>query len=349
MVGRSFAVSVPVSISAHAAALAVGFVLLGSHRPEPVLFIDLTDPVAVTEVARRLESRAEPPASVAAPRPIQRHDGDARDARREKRRPSVAETHRQEERPAVREAATERQAPAPLLPRPAAESPQALAPQAPAERPATTVEAPPSRILDRPVADPAAPPVASMATEPRGPAPAPAESAASGRASDASADADPSAADARRAAMARGTGGSAPGGPSGAVGNVTGSGARGTAAGDAGGGSRSASGTTASAGLHAGGEGEYGPYLAAVRRRVQDTLRYPPAAVRRNLSGTVDIEIVVNPSGDVADVRVVRSSSHAVLDAAAVDALRRLPRVPFPADVAPRTIRARLPVVFELQ
>jgi TonB family protein len=45
----------------------------------------------------------------------------------------------------------------------------------------------------------------------------------------------------------------------------------------------------------------------------------------------------------------VRSSSHALLDDAALDAARGLPRVPFPPDVRPRALRVRLPVVFELR
>ncbi len=46
---------------------------------------------------------------------------------------------------------------------------------------------------------------------------------------------------------------------------------------------------------------------------------------------------------------LARSSSHDVLDEAAVDAVRSLRRVPFPADVRPRPLRVRLPVVFELR
>lgn len=101
-----------------------------------------------------------------------------------------------------------------------------------------------------------------------------------------------------------------------------------------------------------GGEGsdaEYHGYLAVVRRRLQETLRYPPAARRRSLSGTVHIEILVKADGAVSEAIVVASSSHPVLDDAAIEAVRRLPRVPFPVGLPPRTLRARLPVVFELR
>ncbi len=98
-----------------------------------------------------------------------------------------------------------------------------------------------------------------------------------------------------------------------------------------------------------GGAGVYGPYLAALRRRLQAALEYPAAARRRGLSGTVHLEIALEATGHVSDVLLVRSSSHAVLDTAALDAARNLRRVPFPPDVRPRALRVRLPVVFELR
>ena len=98
-----------------------------------------------------------------------------------------------------------------------------------------------------------------------------------------------------------------------------------------------------------GGGETYGPYLAALRRRLQDALEYPASARRRGLTGTVHLEIALESTGHVIDVLLVRSSSHAVLDDAALDAARRLARVPFPPDVRPRALRVRLPVVFELR
>ena len=94
---------------------------------------------------------------------------------------------------------------------------------------------------------------------------------------------------------------------------------------------------------------DYGPYKSRLRQRIQETLRYPAAARRRGVSGTVQLEIAVQPDGSIGTVTVVASSSHEVLDRAAVDAVRSLPPVPFPADVRPTAFTVRLPVVFELQ
>lgn len=98
-----------------------------------------------------------------------------------------------------------------------------------------------------------------------------------------------------------------------------------------------------------GGEGDYGPYRTALRRRIQDVLRYPGVARRRGLSGTVELEILVQPTGAISDVAIVDSSSHRILDEAAMDAVRSLPPLPFPDGLTPRALRVRLPVVFELR
>jgi protein TonB len=94
---------------------------------------------------------------------------------------------------------------------------------------------------------------------------------------------------------------------------------------------------------------EYGPYLARLRERVQGTLRYPPAARRRGLEGTVALEIVIRPDGTLGGVAVADSSAYALLDDAALEAVRRLAPEPFPPGVAPRLLRVRLPVVFMLR
>ena len=94
---------------------------------------------------------------------------------------------------------------------------------------------------------------------------------------------------------------------------------------------------------------EYGAYLGGLRQRIQQSLRYPLAARRRGLSGTVHVEIVIRPDGIISGVAVADSSSHAILDDAAVEAIKRLAPEPFPSDVQRRTLRVRLAVVFALE
>jgi protein TonB len=99
-----------------------------------------------------------------------------------------------------------------------------------------------------------------------------------------------------------------------------------------------------------GGAGaEYGPYLTALRQRIQQTLRYPASARRRGVAGTVSVEILILPNGTLGGVTLLESSTHPVLDEAALDTIRSLPRMPFPRDLPARPLRVRVPVVFEMR
>jgi periplasmic protein TonB len=93
---------------------------------------------------------------------------------------------------------------------------------------------------------------------------------------------------------------------------------------------------------------EYGPYYRQIRQRIQETLEYPPAARRRGIKGTVLLELLIKPDGAIsAAVKV--SSSHPLLDDAALETVRNLPRQPFPPGLAPRQLTVPLPVVFDLK
>jgi len=94
---------------------------------------------------------------------------------------------------------------------------------------------------------------------------------------------------------------------------------------------------------------EYGGYLATIRRRFLEALRYPPPARSRGLTGIVQLEIFIKPDGAIGHVSVTSSSSHPLLDEAAMEAMRSLAPQPFPKGLAPRPLRVRLPVVFDLQ
>lgn len=94
---------------------------------------------------------------------------------------------------------------------------------------------------------------------------------------------------------------------------------------------------------------EYAPYLQRFRQRVQESLDYPLAARRQGLTGRVELEVLLEPSGRIGSVRVVSSSSHGVLDDAALEAVRRLTPEPIPEHLPRRALRIRLPLGFELQ
>ena len=93
---------------------------------------------------------------------------------------------------------------------------------------------------------------------------------------------------------------------------------------------------------------EYAAYLARLRQRIQESLRYPLTARRRGLSGTVHLEVTIRPDGAIAAVTIVESSSYSALDDAALEAVRSLRPMPFPTGVPPRRLYVRVPVIFTL-
>ena len=94
---------------------------------------------------------------------------------------------------------------------------------------------------------------------------------------------------------------------------------------------------------------EYGPYLTALRERIQQSVRYPASARRRGLAGTVSVEILILANGTIGDVTLLESSTHALLDDAALDAIRSLPLMPLPPELPARPLRVRVPVVFQMR
>ncbi len=75
---------------------------------------------------------------------------------------------------------------------------------------------------------------------------------------------------------------------------------------------------------------------------------YPSDALVRRLSGVVLLRVVVDASGTVTDVRVVRSSGVPSLDQSALDAVRRWQFLPA-RDPATRPRRVNVPVEFVLR
>ena len=106
---------------------------------------------------------------------------------------------------------------------------------------------------------------------------------------------------------------------------------------------------------------EYEGYVRALRQRIQERLAYPEGAIRRRLQGTVEIEILVDPAGRIQQVRSAgdagnigpaqdaRDGGSPLLRDAAIRAAREAGPLPFPPGLPPRSLRIRLPVVFQLR
>ncbi len=87
-------------------------------------------------------------------------------------------------------------------------------------------------------------------------------------------------------------------------------------------------------------EYRYAAYLDAWRRKVEQVgnLNYPEEARRQGLSGSLILDVALNPDGSVREISVVRSSGSPVLDQAAIRIVRlAAPFAPFPESIRKET------------
>ena len=352
---RRLAVWLLVSVGIHAALIGLTLVLV-AVTPAPMLFVDLVHGVLATiepapggDIGRGDGTPVHGARAPAPPRPV----------RPERSKPApttAASTARTARAPAETMASTPVVEPDPVAsPEPIRPLPEAIPPPVGPPRaspePAPAVTEPPRPLVELSTLAASAPVRVAENTPPASPA--------SGAAAEAPAGGGETSA---TPALADGGEGTRPGSSGPASGPVTARGS-GTASGASSGG-RGAVTDGAGLGVGAregstlalavpgerGGEGsEYAGYYALLRRRVQEALTYPATARRRELTGTVQVEIDIQSTGAITQVVLAVSSSHRVLDDAALEAVRGIERLPFPPDLRPRRLRVRLPVVFALR
>jgi protein TonB len=95
---------------------------------------------------------------------------------------------------------------------------------------------------------------------------------------------------------------------------------------------------------------ETGPLIGATLQALKNPPpSYPPEAVRGNLTGVVELEILVGIDGKPIDVSIVRSSGHRILDQAAVRVVKsRWTFQPAMSNGQPVQARGRVPIEFKL-
>lgn len=87
-------------------------------------------------------------------------------------------------------------------------------------------------------------------------------------------------------------------------------------------------------------EYKYAAYMEAWREKVErvGNLNYPERARRRNLTGSLILDVALNPDGSINQIIVRRSSGHKLLDDAAVRIVKlAAPYAPFPANIRKET------------
>ena len=317
------------SLAIHAT-LVIGVLLVLSGVNPPVLFIDLVHGLFEMDEGRTAGRRGDVnggqtagsgrpagPAVAPAPSASSRANAERRAATRSPVAPAV-------------------EPPAPMAP-PLAPPAPAVVPTAPPPDPVQAVPEPPRAPSEPVLVNP----------EPAPPSPRTADSGAAAAVPGERGESDGPRAEARGAASGGETGERTGRGPS-----ATGERGRGGSGGGGGPGqglgARDGSALALAIPGEGGGDGVAEAIYQALHRRLKEALVYPPGAMRRRLAGTVEIVLNIDPTGKITNVVVSRSSSHQILDDAAVTAVRTVDRVPFPANVRPQRLRVRVPLVFNL-
>ena len=110
--------------------------------------------------------------------------------------------------------------------------------------------------------------------------------------------------------------------------------------------SRVEDGAKISEGIDANGLREYRLSLAVATREHKF---YPPQALVNGWSGTAEVGLTVSAIGASQPVRLLRSSGHDALDAAAVDMIAKAAQqTALPASLRGQTFTVPLPVVFDI-
>ena len=84
---------------------------------------------------------------------------------------------------------------------------------------------------------------------------------------------------------------------------------------------------------------------AGLRAAIDANKTYPPMAVKRSLTGTVTLSIVVDASGNFTSVTIASSSGYKLLDEAGMAAAYAVGSYPNPTG---KTVRTTTPIVFDL-
>ncbi len=86
--------------------------------------------------------------------------------------------------------------------------------------------------------------------------------------------------------------------------------------------------------------------LSVISNIVQRHINYPPIARRMGWEGKVLVSFVLEPNGDIRDLKVIKSCGYEVLDKEALDAIRRSYK-DFPKP--PVSVVVKLPINFRLE
>jgi len=90
-------------------------------------------------------------------------------------------------------------------------------------------------------------------------------------------------------------------------------------------------------------------YQRLIKQKIEENKRYPLLARNKGIEGLVWLKFVILRNGQLKDIKVVKSSSHQILDKAAIESIKKAnPFPPFPEEIRERSLTMSICLCFEL-
>jgi protein TonB len=90
-------------------------------------------------------------------------------------------------------------------------------------------------------------------------------------------------------------------------------------------------------------------YKAQILSHIKKHRKYPLAARRRGIKGTVNVDFLLYRDGTLGDIKVTKRSKHQILNNAAVESIKAgEPYPPFPSGMQEQSILIGVPITFNL-
>jgi protein TonB len=90
-------------------------------------------------------------------------------------------------------------------------------------------------------------------------------------------------------------------------------------------------------------------YKAQILNHIKKHRKYPLAAQRRGIKGTVNVDFLLYSDGTLGDIKVTKKSRHQILNNAAIESIKAgEPYPPFPSGMQEKSILIGVPITFNL-
>jgi len=88
-------------------------------------------------------------------------------------------------------------------------------------------------------------------------------------------------------------------------------------------------------------------YILEVQKKISDNVVYPESLVNTGWEGIVFLRLILEPQGNLKDVRLIRSSGYKIFDDEAVKLIRSLSYNPFPANIDLKELNVDVSIVYK--